>query len=115
MRACVRVCDADRGACLCQVVCLSLDRDDFTRLMGPMQELLSKNVFRQVFMGQTVARNMTEYEVDAVVNAVSVVMYEPGQAILHAGGVETKFVVLKEGTADAKLAPDMSINMPAGT
>ena len=97
------------------MVCLSLDRDDFTRLMGPMQELLSKNVFRQVFMGQTVARNMTEYEVDAVVNAVSVVMYEPGQAILHAGGVETKFVVLKEGTADAKLAPDMSINMPAGT
>ena len=64
------------------MTCLTLERKHFDRLMGPMSEVLNRNVFRSVFVAIPAAKSMTDNEIDAVVNATDVATYAPGDVIL---------------------------------
>lgn len=65
-----------------QVTCLTLERKHFDRLMGPMSEVLNRNVFRSVFVALPAAKRMTDCEIDAIINATDVVTFAPGDVII---------------------------------
>eukprot|EP00002_Diphylleia_rotans_P033499 TRINITY_DN7130_c0_g1_i1.p2 TRINITY_DN7130_c0_g1~~TRINITY_DN7130_c0_g1_i1.p2 ORF type:complete len:1117 (+),score=203.68 TRINITY_DN7130_c0_g1_i1:4043-7393(+) len=90
---------------------LRLESDAFTRLLGPCEELLHKNIehyrrLYETFLEQVpLLAPLTKPEIRRIADALVPVSYEDGQVIILQGEHGDKFYILEEGEAYPTRSP----------
>jgi len=85
-------------------VVLSLHREDFDKLLGPLHETISKDMGRTLLNSIEVLSNLTEKEMDSLVKKFMAEdgekVFEDGDVIVEEGTRGTELFIIKTGSAD---------------
>lgn len=90
--------------------CLTLDRAQFVELLGPLSDVLSRNMRIRILKSVPLLANLTDDELDCIACAMRVQVFEDGEYIIRQGEVGTRFYIINEGevvcTANDPSAPN---------
>jgi cGMP-dependent protein kinase len=81
------------GAC----TCVTLSKDDFEDLLGPLQEVLDHNMLKDTLRTAPLFRYLTSAERENVLDAFEFVDLTSGDCIFRQGDPGISFVLLREG------------------
>jgi CRP-like cAMP-binding protein len=87
---------------------LALDKEEFQKLLGPLQELLDYNLSMRVLSSIKMFEKLTTSEKVRLCRAFHEAQFEPNKAIVKQGDKGSKFFVLVQGHVDV-LANDVKI------
>jgi CRP-like cAMP-binding protein len=77
--------------------CLTLDRQQFVELLGPLSDVLSRNMRIRILKSVPLLANLTDDELDCIACAMRVQVFEDGEYIIRQGEVGTRFYIINEG------------------
>lgn len=75
-----------------------LNRQAFTELLGPLREVLDRNLTTRVIQSVPMLKSLPKKECEKVLALFSSVSYTPGQAMLTIGQTYSTFFIVKSGT-----------------
>ncbi|KAJ8601768.1 hypothetical protein CTAYLR_006818 [Chrysophaeum taylorii] len=81
------------------VVCLTLSRAMFTKLLGPLKSLLQAHACFHVLRSIDLFKPLTDAECDSLVSAMETEKFKAGATIFKEGKKGTKFYVIQTGSA----------------
>jgi CRP-like cAMP-binding protein len=90
-----------------------LDRKAFTELLGPLHELLDRNLGVRVISAVPLLTNLSAKEREAVVSLFRTRSFDAGEVLVRAGEVTSHFFVVKSGSVSVTRGRDRS-DMIAG-
>jgi len=76
---------------------LSLEKEDFTKLLGPVREVLSHQMRTRVLKSVPLLSRLSDSDLDLVGNAMHVQQFEPNQYIVKEGEPGSRFYIINEG------------------
>ncbi len=82
-----------------QGVVMALDRHAFTELLGPLHDVLANNLGRQVLRGVPLLKSVSASDVEKIVDAFRLVIFEDGAYMIKQGDSGDTFYIIKEGNA----------------
>eukprot|EP00640_Fibrocapsa_japonica_P001945 CAMPEP_0113936834 /NCGR_PEP_ID=MMETSP1339-20121228/3611_1 /TAXON_ID=94617 /ORGANISM="Fibrocapsa japonica" /LENGTH=535 /DNA_ID=CAMNT_0000939395 /DNA_START=41 /DNA_END=1644 /DNA_ORIENTATION=- /assembly_acc=CAM_ASM_000762 len=80
-----------------QVKCLTLDRARFIELLGPLQDLLTRNMQYRILQSVPLLSNLTAPQLDRCVDAMRVEIFQDQEFIVRAGEEGSKFYIINSG------------------
>eukprot|EP00127_Corallochytrium_limacisporum_P000566 Clim_evm5s19 gene=Clim_evmTU5s19 len=91
------------------VTCLSITREDFNNLLGPLEEILERNFetyHRAVLAGIPILQVLSPQELSELANKLQTEQFKKDAQIIKQGDVGDKFYILAEG--EVELTQDVS-------
>lgn len=76
---------------------LSLEKEDFAKLLGPVREVLSHQMRTRVLKSVPLLSRLSDADLDQVGNAMRVQQFEPNQYIVKEGEPGSRFYIINEG------------------
>ena len=76
---------------------LSLEKEDFAKLLGPVREVLSHQMRTRVLKSVLLLSRLSDADLDQVGNAMRVQQFEPNQYIVKEGEPGSRFYIINEG------------------
>jgi len=76
---------------------LSLEKEDFAKLLGPVREVLSHQMRTRVLKSVPLLSRLSGADLDQVGNAMRVQQFEPNQYIVKEGETGSRFYIINEG------------------
>jgi CRP-like cAMP-binding protein len=80
-----------------QTTCMVLDREAFTELLGPLREVLARNLGTRVLHSVPVLKSLSDEEREAVVDQFTAVTFNRGDYIIRQGDQGDTFFIVKDG------------------
>ena len=87
-----------------EVHCLTLDRAHFVKLLGPLKSILQAHSCLHVLRSIELFSELTDAELDSIVNAMHSEKFVRGNAIIKEGKKGATFYVIQSGTAEVNKA-----------
>jgi len=82
------------------VECIALDKDDFTRHLGPLQGILERNLGLRVLKSLPVLKDLNQAERNKIVEEFREEDFQEGQYIVRQGETGETFYIIREGEAE---------------
>lgn len=76
---------------------LSLEKEDFIKLLGPVRDVLSHQMRIRVLKSVPLLSHLSDADLDQVGNAMRVQQFEPNQYIVQEGEPGSRFYIINEG------------------
>jgi len=80
-----------------KVDCLTLGRQQFTELLGPLQDLLTRNMQYRILQSVPLLSHLTAPQLDRCVDAMRVEIFQDGEFIVRQGEDGSKFFIINSG------------------
>mmetsp|Transcript_25347 Transcript_25347/g.40002 ORF Transcript_25347/g.40002 Transcript_25347/m.40002 type:complete len:632 (-) Transcript_25347:623-2518(-) len=80
-----------------KVACLTLGRRQFTELLGPLQDLLTRNMQYRILQSVPLLSHLTAPQLDKCVDAMRVEIFQDGEKIVRQGEEGDKFYIINSG------------------
>ena len=96
------------------VKCLTLTRDQFVDLLGPLRELLDRQMRIRVLKSVPLLSSLSDDELDTIAHALRVVVYSDGDVIIQQGEEGTSFFIINEGEVKCTKGGRELMTMSAG-
>ena len=81
-----------------QTQCMVLNRQAFTELLGPLREVLDRNLGIRVIQSVPMLKKLSPDDANKVLSMFQSVSFSAGQALLSVGQAYSTFFVVKSGT-----------------
>jgi cGMP-dependent protein kinase len=94
--------------------CLTLNRDQFVELLGPMRDLLDRQMRIRVLKSVPLLSSLSDDELDTIAHALRVVVYSDGDIIIQQGQEGTSFFIINEGEVKCTKNGKELMTMSAG-
>lgn len=79
------------------IQCLTLDRTNFTQLLGPLRQLIDRQMRIRVLKSVPLLKSLSDDELDLLAHALNVVVFENGKKIITCGEEGSTFYIVSEG------------------
>jgi len=76
---------------------LALSREDFNTMLGPLKEIIANEFKRAVVKKVKLLQLLSDFEIDALVQACRLERYHDGQVVITEGEVGNTFYMMKSG------------------
>mmetsp|Transcript_1326 Transcript_1326/g.1689 ORF Transcript_1326/g.1689 Transcript_1326/m.1689 type:complete len:583 (+) Transcript_1326:87-1835(+) len=80
-----------------KVNCLTLGRKEFSQLLGPLQDLLTRNMQYRILQSVPLLSHLTAPQLDRCVDAMRVEIFQDGEYIVRQGEEGSKFYIINSG------------------
>jgi len=84
--------------------CYVLDRSAFDDLLGPLHEVMGRNVSTRVLLSVPILKTLADHEREAVVDACETVTFANGERIITQGEPGDTFYIVQEGACSVTQA-----------
>jgi len=76
---------------------MSLEKDNFVKLLGPVKDILNRQMRIRVLKSVPLLARLTDMELDQVGDAMRVQVFSPGDYIIKEGEIGRRFYIINEG------------------
>jgi cGMP-dependent protein kinase len=97
-----------------EVTTLTLNREQFVQLLGPLRDLLDRQMRIRVLKSVPLLSSLSDDELDTIAHALRVVVYSDGDVIIQHGEEGTSFFIINEGDVKCTKNGKELMQMSAG-
>jgi serine/threonine protein kinase/CRP-like cAMP-binding protein len=76
---------------------MSLEKDNFVKLLGPVKDILARQMRIRVLKSVPLLARLSDMELDQVGDAMRVQIFSPGDYIIREGEIGQRFYIINEG------------------
>eukprot|EP00735_Rhodelphis_limneticus_P001946 TRINITY_DN1267_c0_g1::TRINITY_DN1267_c0_g1_i1::g.26800::m.26800 TRINITY_DN1267_c0_g1::TRINITY_DN1267_c0_g1_i1::g.26800 ORF type:complete len:782 (-),score=302.12,sp/P00516/KGP1_BOVIN/37.69/8e-131,sp/P00516/KGP1_BOVIN/32.73/3e-38,sp/P00516/KGP1_BOVIN/31.86/2e-10,Pkinase/PF00069.20/3.8e+03,Pkinase/PF00069.20/2.1e-68,cNMP_binding/PF00027.24/2e-18,cNMP_binding/PF00027.24/3.5e-20,cNMP_binding/PF00027.24/1.2e-18,Pkinase_Tyr/PF07714.12/7.3e+02,Pkinase_Tyr/PF07714.12/1.2e-31,Kinase-like/PF14531.1/5.7e+ len=86
--------------CLTPAVCLSLGREEFVTMLGSLQDVLDRSLFKMVLKSVPLLAEMDEPSLEDIIRALQRHEYRAGDIVIREGDIGETFYIIIDGEVD---------------